>query len=115
MNRLFIQLYLDENVDVRVADIIQGRGFDAVTSREAEQLGRSDEEQLTYAATHSLTLVTHNRIHFERLAQQYVETGRTHAGIIIAVQRPYREVARRLLVLMNKITSDEMRDLILYV
>ena len=33
MSGLFIELYLDEDVDVLVADLVRARGFDVVTRR----------------------------------------------------------------------------------
>lgn len=38
MSSLFIVLYLDENVHVLVADLIQARGFQAITTRDAGQV-----------------------------------------------------------------------------
>jgi hypothetical protein len=35
VSRLFVSLYLDEDVDVRVASVIRGRKLTAVTCREA--------------------------------------------------------------------------------
>jgi hypothetical protein len=115
VSRLFISLYLDEDVDVRIASVIRGRKLSALTCREAGLLGGSDESQLAYAAAHGLAIVTHNRLHFEQLAKQYMESGRGHAGIIVAVRRIYYDNARRLLVLMNQITADEMDNQLLYI
>ncbi len=70
MSRLFIELYLDEDVDI----------------------------------------LTHNRSHFEALAQQYAAAGRTHHGIILAVRRRPYEIARRLMLILNQVTADEMQD-----
>jgi hypothetical protein len=39
-------LYLDEDVSVLVATILQARGLDAVTTRDVGKLGRTDAEQL---------------------------------------------------------------------
>jgi hypothetical protein len=38
MNRLFVDLYLDEDVDVLVAELLRSYGFDATTARGANQL-----------------------------------------------------------------------------
>ena len=38
MNRFFIELYLDEDVDVLVADLLRARGFVATTTRDAGKL-----------------------------------------------------------------------------
>ena len=35
MSRLFIELYLDEAVDVLVAGLIRARGFQTITTQEA--------------------------------------------------------------------------------
>ena len=94
MTRLFVNLYLDEDVSVLVAKLVRSRGLSALTTQEAGQLGISDVEQL---------------------ARQYREAGRTHGGIIIAVRRPPQEIARRLFVLLNQLTADEMDNQILYI
>ncbi len=72
MNRLFIELYLDEDVNVLVADLIRARGFSVTTVRDEGMLQKTDHEQLSYCVKHKKTLVTHhNRADFEKLAQQY--------------------------------------------
>ena len=38
MNNIFINLYLDEDVNVLVSDIIQARGFQITTTRDENQL-----------------------------------------------------------------------------
>jgi hypothetical protein len=44
VTNLFIELYLDEDVSVLVADLVRARGFVAVTTREAGQLHANDAE-----------------------------------------------------------------------
>ena len=46
MTNLFIDLYLDEDVSVLVAELVRARGFTALTAREAGQLHASDASQL---------------------------------------------------------------------
>lgn len=87
MNRLFAELYFDEDVSVLVANLVRGRGFVVKTTREEGRLHDSDEVQLAYAVSQQSAFVTHNRTDFENLAQLYFETGRTHYGIIVAVRR----------------------------
>lgn len=115
MSRLFIELYLDEDVDVLLAELVRGRGFSAGTTREAGHLGRSDADQLTYAAGQKRTLFTHNRVDFENLAREYWASGRSHHGIIIAVRRLPHDIVRRLLPLLNQITADEMINQVRYI
>jgi predicted nuclease of predicted toxin-antitoxin system len=115
MSRLFIELYLDEDTDVRIADLVRSRGFKVTTAQEAGQIGKEDDEQLAYALSQRSALLTHNRVHFEALAREYFTAGKKHHGIIIAVRRPTHEIVRRLLLLLNHITADEMENQIRYI
>jgi len=115
LSRLFIELYFDEDVSVLVADLVGARGFSVATTREAGNLGRSDEEQLAHAVNWQKAFLTHNRADFEQLAQKYFTSGEIHHGIIIAVRRPPREIASRLLSILNQVTADEMVNQIRYV
>lgn len=45
MSNLFICLYLDEDVNVLVADLLKARGFDAITARDVRKLQATDAEQ----------------------------------------------------------------------
>jgi predicted nuclease of predicted toxin-antitoxin system len=67
VSRLFIELYLDEDVDVLVADLVRAKSFLATTTRGDGQVGNNDEEQLAYAVSQQKTLLTHNRTDFEQL------------------------------------------------
>ncbi|MEH2171763.1 DUF5615 family PIN-like protein [Nostoc sp.] len=115
MSNLFIRLYLDEDVNVLVADLLKARGFDALTVRDAGQLHRSDEEQMAYAATQGRTLVTHNRTDFEELIRAYFDSEQMHYGVIYAVRRPPQELAKRLLAILNQVTADEMENQVRYI
>jgi predicted nuclease of predicted toxin-antitoxin system len=61
MNRLFIELYLDEDVEALVAELLRVYGFVAITARDAGQRQKSDVERLAYAISQGKTLLTHNR------------------------------------------------------
>jgi predicted nuclease of predicted toxin-antitoxin system len=112
---IFIELYLDEDVDVLIAELLRGRGFSVTNTRDAGQLGCTDDEQLAYAAREQKTLVTHNRAHFEALAREYLAEGRSHAGIILAGRNLPYEIVRRLLLILNHVTADEMKDQVRYI
>jgi len=115
VNGLFIELYLDEDVSVLVAQLLRARGFVVMTTHEAGRLHASDEDQLAYAISESKTLLTHNRADFEALAQSYFESGRTHHGIILAVRHSPHEIVRRLLLILNQVTADEMINQVRYI
>jgi len=115
VSSLFIRLYLDEDVDVLLADLVRARGFEVVTTVDARQRGKSDAEQLAYTASGQMTLLTHNRADFEELFQERFEAQHSHSGIIIAVRRPVYDLARRVLIILNAVTSDEMQNAIRYI
>lgn len=115
MSSIFICLYLDEDVNVLVADLLQAKGFDVIAARDAGQLRTTDAEQLAYAVSQARTLVTHNRTDFEELVQNYFDSGQTHYGVILAVRRSPQEIAQRLLVILNQVTSDEMQNQVRYI
>jgi len=108
VSSLFIRLYLDEDVNILVANLLQARGFDVITTRDAEQLSVTDVAQFAYAVSQARTLVTHNRIDFEELVQSYFDTGQMHYGVIFAVCRSPQEIAQRLLI--NSQSSNFGRD-----
>ena len=78
-------------------------------------MNKPDSEQLAYAVERGSCMVTHNREDFQELHLQYIAESRDHAGIIIAVRRRPYEVARRLVLLLDRITADEMRNQLLYI
>lgn len=102
-------------MSVLVAALLRSRGFDATTTQEAGQLGKTDAEQLAYAAARRMALLTHNRADFDALAREYAAAGRFHAGIIIAVRRTPHALAHRLFLLLNDVTADEMDNPVRYV
>jgi predicted nuclease of predicted toxin-antitoxin system len=115
VSRLFVSLYLDEDVSILVGKLLQSRGLTVVTTQQAARLASSDVDQLKFAADRQMAILTHNRADFEELARQYRESQRGHGGIIIAVRRPPHEIVRRLFVLLNQITADEMDNQLLYI
>jgi len=112
---LFIRLYLDEDVDVLIARLLRSHGFEATTTLEENLRGQTDKEQLAFATKCDMCLFTHNRDDFVRLAQDYLTSDAHHFGIVIATPRPPHEVVRRLLLILNRVTADEIRDHVRYV
>lgn len=112
--RIFAALYLDEDVSVLVAALLRARGFDVTTAREEGMLGRNDGDQLTCAVKLGRSIFTHNRLDFEQLHRAYLSANRVHSGIVIGSRRNPYELARRIAVLLNTLTTDELKNQLLY-
>jgi predicted nuclease of predicted toxin-antitoxin system len=115
MDKLFIEIYLDEDVNVLIATLIRSRGFAVKTTPETGNLGRTDIEQFEFAKSQKFALLTHNRVDFEKIAQEHFESNKTHYGLIIAARHPPREIVQRLLKILNTFTADEMKNQIIYI
>jgi uncharacterized protein DUF5615 len=57
---LGIRIHLDENVDVRLADALNQRGYDATTALGQGWLHLSDEDQLRHATAMGRAIVSHD-------------------------------------------------------
>lgn len=78
-----MKLYLDEDLSPRVVVLLRERGLDATGAHEVGQAGRSDREQLRYAARENRCLVTRNVADFLELVRQLITRQESHAGIIL--------------------------------
>lgn len=76
-----LRFYLDENVPVEIARQLRSRGIDAVTVRELDLLGDTDENHLHRATQMGRVLCTHDR-HYIQIAS----AGTEHAGIVFGQQ-----------------------------
>jgi Domain of unknown function (DUF5615) len=78
-----LKLYLDEDLSPRVVALLRERGLDATGAHEVGHTGRSDLEQLRYAAHEGRCLVTRNVADFVELVRQLINQQESHAGIIL--------------------------------
>jgi len=105
---MLIRLYVDE--DAMAGILVRGlraREIDVTTVFEQEMTGKSDEEQLRYAAEQGRTLYTFNVGDFCRLHTEYLTIGSYHAGIIVVYRKRYTvgEQIRRLSDLIQTVSS----------
>jgi Domain of unknown function (DUF5615) len=115
-DRIFSNLYLDEDVSVLIAELLRPHGFDVLTTREAHNLGQFDSFQLQFAASQQRAMLTHNRGDFESLHRSALAEQHPHAGIIIANRRASdADVARRVMKLLNLLSAEEMKNQLLYI
>ncbi len=116
--RLFLALYTDEDVTSELAPALRERGFEAQSAIEAGMLNANNGDQLAYATSRGMALLTCNADHFVRLAKQFSETGQSHSGIVVSAEqygrRHFGELLRMVLHLLNTLTAEDMRDCLVY-
>ena len=95
--------------------MLRARGFLVTTARDSGRLGRSDEEQLAFAAEADSVLLTHNRVDFQRLYRNWLASGRHHSGIVIARRRLPAELAARLGRLLARLPGADFANQLFYV
>ncbi|HEY5311166.1 MAG TPA: DUF5615 family PIN-like protein [Pirellulales bacterium] len=106
-----IRLYLDE--DTLHAALVLGlraRNIDVRTVIEAGLSGRDDATQLAVATQENRVLYSFNVGDFCRLHADYLQTGRTHAGIVVVSRQQYGvgEQLRRLLRWIDATPAEQM-------
>ncbi|MBI4401582.1 MAG: DUF5615 family PIN-like protein [Nitrospirae bacterium] len=109
-----IKLYLDEDVDPLLAQVLRDRGIDCLSTQEAHKLGRSDSEQLVFATEQDRVLLTFNVKDFVLLSQAYAASGQHHSGIIVSDHLPFRELLRRILVLLQRHAQGDLANTLLW-
>lgn len=112
--KLFAELYLDEHIPAVLAPLLRAHGFDVLTTQEAGKVQASDPEQLTFAVLQERAILTLNRQDFEDLHREYLAKGKHHWGILIGFTHQPRELLDDRLVLLDRLTADELIDQLIY-
>ncbi len=76
-------VYLDECVDVALAEALRQRGFATTLARDHGPIAASDEMQIAYATSRGWVILSHNARHFQRWHKTFLEQQRPHGGIIL--------------------------------
>lgn len=108
------KFYLNEDVNVGLAEALKRRGFDALTVRDAKYFGLTDEEQLKFASKQKRIIITCNRKHYIQLHKEFRRRKFFHCGIIISEQLPVGEFLRRVLNLCSSVSTEDMRNRLEY-
>jgi hypothetical protein len=87
---------------------------DCLSTNEAANQGRSDGEQLAFATGQGRAILTFNVKDFVRLARAYADSGQHHSGIIVSDHLPFRELLRRILVLLQRRPQGDFTDTALW-
>lgn len=105
-----IKLYLDEDVDISLAQALRQKGINVLTTQEACKKRLSDAEQLEFAVNTKRAILTHNKRDFTLLHKNYMLEGNEHYGIILSDQRPIGEMLRGLSRLVFSLTAEQMKN-----
>lgn len=106
-----LRFYLDENIDSAIAKGMRLRQIDVLTTPEADNMGKDDEQQLAFALEEKPVVVTQDA-DFLRLHNE----GVPHAGIAYYKQgeRSIKQILRRLFVLHSDLSIEEMQNHVEY-
>lgn len=107
------RLYFDEDsVNRALIRALLARGMDVTNAIDSGHAGLADRKQLEHATADGRVLFTYNVGDFFALHTQCRNDGRSHAGLILAVQQrhPVGQQMRRILRMNRERSSDDMRD-----
>jgi predicted nuclease of predicted toxin-antitoxin system len=103
-----VRLYFDNDVNLTVVAALRSDGYDILTSPEAGNATKSDEEQLEYATHEKRVILTFNGRHFKRLHSEWQTAGKMHTGILTSGHVNRVELLRRLRNFLQTRTAQEM-------
>lgn len=103
-------IYLDEDVHLGLGLALRKRGFDVLHAQELDRKGLSDAEQLAYAVEQRRCLLSFNTKDFVLLHNEYVEHNQEHWGIIVSRQRPIGEALNKVLKILQRYSSESMKN-----
>jgi predicted nuclease of predicted toxin-antitoxin system len=114
MEGIYCKIYLDEDIDPKIAELLQNLGYDVLSTQEAKMSGSKDEEQLEFATSQRSVLFTFNIRHFAKLHNEYIKKGEEHYGILVAeqikLQNRKSELLRRIKKFLDNVTAEEMKN-----
>ncbi len=81
-----VRVYLDENVPHSLYGYLQQRHVAVMTVQQEQTQGFSDDDQLRYASSRGVVLLTTNMRHFHLWHREFQANGWEHGGIITVPQ-----------------------------
>ncbi len=79
-----------------------------MTAGEAGRKGRTDLEQLEYAASQKRIFLTHNIADFRTIHADFCQKGFQHAGIILSKQLPIGTITKALLMFLSNPSNQQV-------
>ena len=98
-------------MDSDLVAALRSRGVEVITPAETGLIGKTDDEQLAFAAERECVLYTFNVCDFYRLHTEWMRAGRDHRGMLLAPQQRFSvgEQLRRILRFRASMSEETMR------
>jgi predicted nuclease of predicted toxin-antitoxin system len=109
-----IKLFCDEDMPVALAVALRKRGYDAVHVNELKRKGKSDIEQLRYAAAQGCCLISWNVKDFVLLHYAFLQAGEVHWGVIVSKQLTVGVALQKLLRLFQECSHESLRNRLVF-
>ena len=109
-----MSFYFDENIQAALAEALNIRGIDVLTTQQAGNIGAEDTRQLAYAASQNRTILSHNKRDFALIHYRWMRIGKSHAGIVLSDQLPIGAILRRLMKLFYSLQREDMKNRLEY-
>ncbi|MEH2173073.1 DUF5615 family PIN-like protein [Nostoc sp.] len=107
-----IRLYLDEDsVEKSLIKAFCNANLDVVTVADVSRQSYSDDEQLIWATEQGRVIYSYNRRDFCCLHNEFLATGRNHAGIILLQQQRY-SVGQQLQGLLKLVATRSAEEMV---
>lgn len=109
-----IRFYLDEDVRPLLADILQERGYDAISAVRLGRIGITDEDHFAFAASQGRAVLTFNIRDFVPIAKTWIRNDKCFTGLVVSEQMPLGELLRRTLRLLSQREEKEINNTIVW-
>jgi hypothetical protein len=109
-----ISFYLDEHIQLALAEALRARGIDILTTQEAGNIGLDDIDQLVFATRNRRVLFSFNKRDFARIHYEWMGLKRPHAGIILSDQLSIGIILRRVMKVYFSLSSHDMKSRLEY-
>jgi hypothetical protein len=105
---------LDEDVPVDLAPALCSRGFDVVHAAEVGLKHTSDAAVFAGALELGRAILIHNVGDYMALADEYGRAGRSHLGILISPQLPFKVLLANAARLLSERDAESLRDAVVW-
>ncbi len=74
--------------------VIRDRGYDVLSTHDADMHKSDDYQQIDFATAQGRAILIHNIRDFNRVAKEYAKINKSHSGIILSSQLPFKELLK---------------------